>query len=345
MNFFTETILNWYEQNARQLPWRETQNPYLIWISEIILQQTRVNQGYDYYCRFIRRFPDIQSLAEADEDEVLRYWQGLGYYSRARNLHEAAKSMKGTFPDTYEGVLSLKGVGTYTAAAICSMAYNQPYAVIDGNVYRVLSRYLGIDTPIDSSAGKKIFAETAQTLLYTKQPGKYNQAIMDFGAMQCTPLSPRCLFCPLSEQCDAFRHGNVQLLPVKQHRTQVTDRYFHYIYVHDKEYIWLHKREGKDIWEGLYELPLVETERPLNDPTDLLHLLEKQWMHEKGNMPSFTLVETKKHVLTHRIIHASFYEMDLNSIPLPPNFIRIKREHWTDYPMPQLIHLFLEKHG
>ena len=210
MNNFSKTLLDWYAENKRDLPWRNTTDPYLIWISEIILQQTRVAQGYEYFLRFIKRFPDVASLAAASEDEVMKYWQGLGYYSRARNLHAAAQSMKGVFPKTYAEVRALKGVGDYTAAAICSFAYDMPYAVVDGNVYRVLSRYFGIDIPIDSTEGKKTFTTLAEEMLDKSRPADYNQAIMDFGAVRCTPQSPDCLFCPLSGSCQALSEGKVQ---------------------------------------------------------------------------------------------------------------------------------------
>lgn len=230
MENFSRKLIDWYRENGRDLPWRRTKNPYLIWISEIILQQTRVVQGYDYYQRFVARFPDVFALAAADEDEVMKYWQGLGYYSRARNLHAAARRMAeaGGFPVTYTGVRALKGVGEYTAAAICSFAYGMPYAVVDGNVYRVLSRWLGIDTPIDSAEGKKLFVRVADELLDRERPGLYNQAIMDFGALQCTPVAPDCLFCPLNDSCVARLKGIAGSLPVKQHKTKVTNRYFNY---------------------------------------------------------------------------------------------------------------------
>lgn len=232
MNAFSRILLDWYAEHKRELPWRETKDPYRIWISEIILQQTRVAQGYEYFQRFVERFPDLVALAEADEDEVMKYWQGLGYYSRARNLHAAARSMNGVFPRTYEDVRALKGVGDYTAAAICSIAYDMPYAVVDGNVYRVLSRYFGVETPIDSTQGKKLFASLAQEMLDEKHAALYNQAIMDFGAIQCTPQSPSCMFCPLADSCSALATGKVNLLPVKQHKTKTTDRYLLiYIYV------------------------------------------------------------------------------------------------------------------
>ena len=258
MNRFSETLIEWYGANGRDLPWRKTSDPYRIWISEIVLQQTRVAQGMDYFRRFMERFPDVTALAEAPEDEVMRCWQGLGYYSRARNLHEAARSMNGRFPDTYQGVRALKGVGDYTAAAICSFAYQMPYAVVDGNAYRVLARYWGIDTPIDSTEGKKLFARLAQELLDPRRPALHNQAIMDFGALQCTPQSPACRKCPLADSCQALASGQVDRLPVKRHKTQVTERYFYYIYVRAGACTYLHKRQGADIWQNLYELPLLE---------------------------------------------------------------------------------------
>jgi A/G-specific adenine glycosylase len=217
MNLFATTIIDWYKENKRDLPWRDTKDPYKIWISEIILQQTRVVQGYDYYCRFMEHFPDVETLAKASEDEVMKCWQGLGYYSRARNLHEAARTIaeKGAFPVRYEDVRALKGVGDYTAAAICSFAYDMPYAVVDGNVYRVLSRWLGVEEPIDTGAGKKLYASLADEMMDKSRPALYNQAIMDFGALQCVPSSPSCLFCPLSDSCVALQKNLVDKLPWK----------------------------------------------------------------------------------------------------------------------------------
>ena len=265
MNEFATTIERWYNEHKRDLPWRETTDPYQIWISEIILQQTRVAQGYAYFLRFMERFPTVKSLAEAPEDEVMRLWQGLGYYSRARNLHEAARmiaSREDGFPKTYEEVRSLKGIGEYTAAAICSFAYGLPYAAVDGNVYRVLSRWLGIDTPIDTATGKKLFSKWANQLLDTQHPGLYNQAIMDFGALQCLPQSPDCSTCPLEVSCVARKEGCVDKLPVKSHRTKVLPRYFNYIYVRAGAFTFIHKRTDDDIWKNLYELPLVESDTP-----------------------------------------------------------------------------------
>lgn len=284
MNNFSEILINWYREHKRELPWRESSDPYLIWISEIILQQTRVVQGYDYFIRFIKRFPDVTSLAEADEDEVMKFWQGLGYYSRARNLHAAARSMNGVFPKTYPEVLALKGVGEYTAAAICSFAYNMPYAVVDGNVYRVLSRYLGIETPIDSTEGKKLFASLAGEFLDKSRPAVYNQAIMDFGAIQCTPQNPACLFCPLAGSCMALSKSMVAQLPVKQHKTKTTERFLNYIYVRAGACTFINKRTGNDIWKNLFELPLIETASSVTEE-ELLALPEFIKLFDKEEVP------------------------------------------------------------
>ena len=343
MNNFGRILIEWYQNNRRDLPWRRTKNPYLIWISEIILQQTRVAQGYDYYQRFVKRFPDVFSLADADEDEVMKYWQGLGYYSRARNLHAAARSMAeaGGFPKTYKEVLALKGVGGYTAAAICSFAYGMPYAVVDGNVYRVLSRWLGIETPIDSTEGKRIFAEVAAELLDKAQPGLYNQAIMDFGALQCTPVSPNCMFCPFIDTCVARQTGLVDTLPVKQHKAKVTNRYFNYIYVRMGAHTLINKRTGNDIWKNLYELPLIETESEV--PEEKFYALP-QWqeMLAEGEVPSVRLVQKGvKHVLSHRVIYANFYE-----VILPENaasfaqYQRIRIEDLHKFAVSRLVNQF-----
>ncbi len=345
MNMFGEKLLAWYAENKRELPWRDTTDPYMIWISEIILQQTRVVQGYDYFLRFIRRFPDVTALAEAEEDEVMKYWQGLGYYSRARNLHAAAKSMNGVFPTTYEGVRSLKGVGDYTAAAICSFAYGMPCAVVDGNVYRVLSRYLGIDTPIDGTEGKKLFAALAEEMLDKSRPAVYNQAIMDFGAIQCTPQSPDCMFCPLVDDCSALRNGLVTKLPVKQHKTKTSNRYFNYIYVRMGACTYLHKRTGDDIWKNLFELPLVETAAPVPED-EFRELPEVRAFFADVEEPVLRLVcGNVKHVLSHRVIYANFYEVVLpeNSTSFS-DFQRVKTEDLGRYAVSRLVHAFLEKY-
>lgn len=342
---FSNKIIDWYRENKRELPWRESSDPYLIWISEIILQQTRVVQGYDYFMRFIHRFPDVKALAEADEDEVMKYWQGLGYYSRARNLHAAAKSMNGVFPRTYPEVLALKGVGEYTAAAICSFAYGMPYAVVDGNVYRVLARYLAIDTPIDSTKGKKLFAALAQEMLEKKQPAIYNQAIMDFGAIQCTPQTPNCLFCPLADSCLALSKGMVSSLPVKQHKTKTIDRHFNYIYVRMGAYTFISKRTGNDIWKNLYEFPLIETSGSVGEE-EFLALPEFRSLFAKGERPAVRIVSRNvKHVLSHRVIYANFYE-----VVLPDNstsfeaYQKVKTDELEQYAVSRLVHAFIEKY-
>ena len=345
MNAFSRILLDWYAEHKRELPWRETKDPYRIWISEIILQQTRVAQGYEYFQRFVERFPDLVALAEADEDEVMKYWQGLGYYSRARNLHAAARSMNGVFPRTYEGVRALKGVGDYTAAAICSIAYDMPYAVVDGNVYRVLSRYFGVETPIDSTQGKKLFASLAQEMLDEKHAALYNQAIMDFGAIQCTPQSPSCMFCPLADSCSALATGKVNLLPVKQHKTKTTDRYFTYIYICIGGQMLLRKRTGNDIWRNLYELPLIEADHQLS-VDELLLAPELEGLDANVKPVVRPLQIGVKHVLSHQIIHADFYEMvfpaDIQGFS---DYIRIEQGEWEHYAVPRLIHQFLEKYA
>ena len=342
---FSNTIEKWYQEYKRELRWRESADPYVIWISEIILQQTRVVQGYDYFMRFMKRFPDVATLAQADEDEVMKYWQGLGYYSRARILHAAAKSMNGVFPKTYPEVRALKGVGDYTAAAICSFAYNMPYAVVDGNVYRVLSRYLGIDTPIDSTEGKKLFAAVADELLDKKNPALYNQAIMDFGAIQCSPQSPNCMFCPLASGCSALAGGMVAQLPVKQHKTKTTNRYFNYIYVRMGAYTLINKRTGNDIWKNLFEFPLIETPEAVSEE-EFPALPELRAMFAEGETPIIGLVcRDVKHVLSHRVIYANFYMVDLpeNSQSFT-SYQKIKADELEQYAVSRLVHAFIEKY-
>ncbi|MBE6288475.1 MAG: A/G-specific adenine glycosylase [Mediterranea massiliensis] len=346
MNLFTQTLLTWYEVNKRDLPWRNTTDPYRIWISEIILQQTRVAQGMDYFLRFMERFPNLSSLAEANEEEVMRYWQGLGYYSRARHLHQAARSMNGVFPKRYEEVRALKGVGDYTAAAICSFAYGLPYAVVDGNVYRVLARYFGIEVPIDSTEGKKLFSSMADEMLDKKSPAIYNQAIMDFGALQCTPQSPRCLDCPLAEGCMAMRQGLVDALPVKQHKTKVENRYFNYIYVRTGAQTFINKRVGNDIWKGLFELPLVETTTDVAEE-DFMALPQVQALLANGETPITVRMLSRgvKHVLSHRVIYANFYEFVLPEETR--SFAAYRKIPIADlhhYAVPRLIQAFLEKY-
>lgn len=327
---FANTIISWFQENGRALPWRETKDPYAIWLSEIILQQTRIAQGREYWERFMAQYPKVEDLAAVSEDEVLRLWQGLGYYSRARNLHAAAKQIValGKFPDTLEDIKALKGVGDYTAAAIGSFAFDIPAAVVDGNVYRVLSRYFGIDTPINSNQGKKEFAALAQSLIPASDAAAYNQGMMDFGAIQCTPQSPKCLLCPLAETCVALREGRVEELPVKLKTLKVQTRRLAYIYIRCNGEIAIHRRGEGDIWQGLWEpynvsgLPALPT----------------------FEAPLVLKAKDVKHVLTHRILLADFYLLETKKRPLlPDDYIWIKESEISEYGIPRLIEILLEK--
>ena len=322
---FASILLDWYKEYGRDLPWRQTRDPYPIWLSEIILQQTQVKQGWDYWERFMHRWPTVDDLASATEDEVLREWQGLGYYSRARNLHFAAKQIvaMGHFPYTLEDIKKLKGVGDYTAAAIASFAFDIPAAVVDGNVYRVLARHFGIDTPINTTEGKKVFAAMAQELLPQGQASAYNQAIMDFGAIQCTPASPNCMFCPLIESCIAFRENRVAELPVKLKTLKVTERHLTYVYIRCNGQTAIHRRGAGDIWQGLWEPWFVETEAAVPPA-------------------AIPLQQHVKHVLTHRVLYADFYLLEVDERPkLPADYIWIKESELDDYAKPRLIEKLL----
>ena len=321
---FALTLLKWFSENGRDLPWRETHDPYAIWLSEIILQQTQVKQGWAYWERFLRRWPTVEDLANATEDEVLREWQGLGYYSRARNLHFAARQIveMGGFPQTLESIKSLKGVGDYTAAAIGSIAFGLSAAVVDGNVYRVLARYYGIETPINTTEGKKEFTALAQSLLPEKEEGIFNQAIMDFGATQCTPQSPKCVICPLQESCVALRTGQVDKLPVKLKTLKVKERHLIYIYIRCKGETAIHRRGEGDIWQGLYEPLLVQMV-----PTE-----------------ARLIAKDVKHVLTHRILTADFYLWEADEHPtLPDDYFWIREEDIDNYGIPRLVDILLSK--
>ena len=327
---FATTLVDWFSKNGRDLPWRQTRDPYAIWLSEIILQQTQVKQGWEYWERFMHRWPTVEALAAATEDEVLREWQGLGYYSRARNLHYAARQIveRGSFPTTIAEIKQLKGVGDYTAAAIGSIAFGLPAAVVDGNVYRVLSRYFGIDTPINTTEGKKLFAAMAQEQLPPQEASVYNQAIMDFGAIQCTPQSPDCSVCPLMESCDAFRTNRIQELPVKLKTLKIRERHLIYIYVRYKGQTAIHRRGAGDIWQGLWEPWLVDDEH--------FSLLTSH--------SSLRLVKQGvKHVLTHRILYADFYLWEPDKRPsLPSDYIWIPESDIDNYALPRLIEILLE---
>lgn len=382
---FANTIISWFRENGRALPWRETRDPYAIWLSEIILQQTRIAQGWEYWERFMAQYPTVEDLAAAHEDEVLKLWQGLGYYSRARNLHTAAKQIValGHFPDTLEGIKQLKGVGDYTAAAIGSFAFDIPAAVVDGNVYRVLARYFGIDTPINSTQGKKEFAALAQSLLPSSKASvslssfspasdfqsslslvaAYNQAMMDFGAIQCTPQSPKCLLCPLAETCEAMRTNRVAELPVKQKTMKVKTRHLSYIYIRCNGMTAIHRRGEGDIWQGLWEPFNASdiTEATASIASAQASLSSTKTSPSSAKLSPFKselaaslhlsnvdglqlLAQNVKHVLTHRILLADFYLLETEARPqLPDDYIWIKEEEIEDYGIPRLIELMLEK--
>ena len=300
--FFSNSIISWYRENPRNLPWRETQDPYKIWLSEIILQQTRVAQGLPYYEAFSKAYPTVQALAEAPEEEVLRLWQGLGYYSRARNLHGCAKyiwsELGGVFPNRYATLIQLKGVGNYTAAAIASFAFGEVQAVVDGNVFRVLARYFGIATDIASGKGKKEFEALANQLIPDNSPGEFNQAMMDFGSRCCVPKNPSCAECPLSSSCFAFQKGLISSLPVKINKTKVKERVLNYLVIRCAGQVVWNKRAAGDIWTGLYDFPLLEQE-------------SFPWQDNLGR-EAVLFPKKYRHLLSHQRILGSFWEIELS---------------------------------
>jgi A/G-specific adenine glycosylase len=351
---FSAVLLDWFARNGRDLPWRDTSDPYAIWLSEVILQQTRIAQGRDYWVRFMKQFPGVNDLAAASEDEVLRLWQGLGYYSRARNLHTAAKQIValGRFPDTFEEIKQLKGVGDYTAAAIASIAFGLPVAVVDGNVYRVLSRYFGIETPINSTEGKKEFAALAQSLLPKDAPSAFNQAMMDFGALQCVvapgatkgedQLSFKiCVDCPLIESCAAYRTGRVNELPVKLKTTKIKTRHLTYIYIRCNGETAIRRRASGDIWQGLWE-PYLAADVELTGDKSFDAGFPSIAGAERDFLPVL-LRRNFKHVLTHRILLADFYLLETDSKPtLPDGYVWIREHDIERYAVPRLIEILLE---
>ncbi len=343
--YFTKKLLEWFETNHRPMPWKGVKNPYFVWLSEIILQQTRVEQGLPYYEHFVEKYPTVFDLANAEEDVVMKSWEGLGYYSRARNLHAAAKQiafeMGGNFPNTYEEIKKLKGVGPYTAAAISSFAFDLPHAVVDGNVYRVLSRIFGISTPIDSTAGKKEFATLAEDLLAKKSPATYNQALMDFGATLCVPRNPRCGDCPFQKKCTAFIDDRIGELPFKSKKLVKRDRFFNYIILKSENGLLLHKRTAKDIWTNLYEFPMLET-------TQLLELdgLRKEAIDAGLLTTQAKMIKTSKpfqQMLTHQKIKARFWEFELDSIDFYEKspFIFVHKDKLGNFAFPKIIDRYL----
>jgi A/G-specific adenine glycosylase len=349
MKHFSPTIISWYQLNKRDLPWRNTSDPYLIWLSEIILQQTRVDQGMAYYLKFASKFPTIKHLAKADNEKVMKLWQGLGYYSRARNLHASAKMVatdhKGKFPEEYSEIRKLKGVGEYTSAAIASFAFNKPYAVVDGNVYRVLSRIFGIEIPVDSTQGKKDFQELATELLDKRNPGIHNQAIMEFGALQCKPVNPDCSVCPLMNSCYAFAKKKIAELPVKEKKTKVRNRYFNYIILTNNGTTIINKRTAKDIWTGLYDFPIIETKMELTE-SKILSSEEWKRIFGKHKYSVRSVSANYKHVLSHQHIFARFWEVECNVELKKINSVSsivIKQKDLAKYAVPRLIEIYLEK--
>ena len=373
MNAFTQTILHWYAQNGRDLPWRRTRDPYAVWLSEIILQQTRVVQGRAYWERFLQQFPTVETLAAASEDEVLRLWEGLGYYSRARNLHAAARQIvaMGAFPNTLEGILSLKGVGDYTAAAIGSICFGLPAAVVDGNVYRVLARHFGLETPVGTTVAKKEFTALAQKLLPADEPAAFNQGMMDFGALQCTPQNPACPDCPLRASCNAFRTGRVELLPVKKPAIKPIERHFSYVYVRFQDQTAIRRRGSGDIWAGLWEpLSFEASAGPTasakahgigkiifpggtgktNFPEAIANpaLADAVRPDPTPVMPGLTghilpLRTQVRHQLTHRTLIVDFYLWEPAERPeLPEGYIWVPEASLDGYAKPRLFELLLE---
>lgn len=340
---FSKNLTNWYSANKRCLPWRKTTNPYCIWLSEIILQQTQVKQGLPYYEAFVAQYPSVFDLASAEESEVLKLWQGLGYYSRARNLHATSKyvanDLGGVFPNTYNELLKLKGVGDYTASAIASICFGEAAAVVDGNVYRVLSRYFGIDTPINTSQGAKEFKTLAQELIDKKNPAEFNQAIMEFGATQCKPKNPDCNSCPFQNKCVAFNSKRIDELPVKNKSAKAKKQYFNFlVFVSDDGKTILQKREGKGIWQNLYQFPLVETNKNY-DANSFKSLIESHDL-VKGSDFTFTLYnkDCVVHKLSHRHLYTKFWIVNVEKLSEPG----IPLGEVRQYAVPVLIDNFIE---
>jgi A/G-specific adenine glycosylase len=344
MNFNT-SLVDWYHRFKRDLPWRETRDPYKIWLSEIILQQTRVDQGMAYYQKFVSKYPKASDLAIASEDEVLKDWQGLGYYSRARNLHFSAKKIaseyNGTFPDSYKEILSLKGVGDYTAAAIASFAFNLPHPVIDGNVMRVLSRFFGVFEPIDSNEGKKKLQELANKNLLLNDPATYNQAIMEFGALQCVPVNPNCEVCPIASSCVALQKNAVAQLPFKAKKTAVKELYVYYAVIEFDGIVYMKKRSGEGIWEGLYDFPRIESESALEQEAILLYLQKGIQLDEPIIQVDFS--KEYKHILSHRRLKARFLHIKLSNKwhNMPSGAVEVAWGNITEKGIPRLIEKYL----
>jgi A/G-specific adenine glycosylase len=343
MNFSKQLVV-WYLHNKRDLPWRTTQNPYYIWLSEIILQQTRVDQGMSYYLTFVKHFPTVANLAAASEEKVLKLWQGLGYYSRARNLHFSAKyivnELNGKFPISYNQLIKLKGVGDYTASAIASICFNEPTAVVDGNVYRVLARYFGIKTPINSSKGVKEFKQLAQHLLNAKNSGTHNQAIMEFGATICKPQNPKCESCPFNISCEALSNNQVKLLPVKEKKLKVRKRYFNYLVVKTQDNKTVLVKRKKGVWLNLYEFLLIETDNQIDEN----QLIEHATFNNLFGKHPFTFKLFNKKEIVHKLSHQHIYTKFWIVNTPPSKDFRIPWDTVDQYPVSTLIHNFLTQY-
>ena len=346
MNFQKE-LIKWYKINKRDLPWRNSTDAYVIWLSEIILQQTRVEQGLPYFNKFLENFPTVETFAAATENQVLKLWQGLGYYSRGRNMLFTAKQVielyEGTFPLNYNELIKLKGVGEYTAAAISSFANNESKAVVDGNVYRVLSRYFGVEEPINSSIGKKIFAELAQSLIVDQDSALYNQAIMEFGALQCKPKSPLCGNCPLKIDCYALKNNKVHVLPVKLKKVKVRERWFNYFVTVNDTSILTKQRKAGDVWQQLFDFPLIETTA---DPFEGVEGFMEAVKDQFGETVKITPITRKKHLLTHQIIYVQFFGLDnyIINFNLHPDIKSVTLSDFKALPHPKVIGDFIEMH-
>lgn len=343
----SEEIQNWYLLHKRDLPWRNTTDAYIIWLSEVILQQTRVEQGMPYFYRFLERYPNVTAFAHATEDEILKLWQGLGYYSRGRNMLTTARQIlenkQGIFPTSYQELIQLKGIGEYTAAAISSFAANEAKAVVDGNVYRVLARWFGVEEPINSTTGKKLFQQLADEVLDRKHPGQHNQAIMEFGAMLCKPKNPDCAICPVREVCNAYQTNRINQLPVKLKTLKIKERYFNYFLVADKHHILLNKRSIDDIWANLYDLPLIET--PAFVPVEEVVALPDFSLFFGGQAVIISTSPIQKHILTHQRIFARFIYLQMNQLDvnLQPSWFYTSVASLEKLAMPKIIHRFLDQ--
>ncbi len=333
---FSLKLIKWYSKNKRNLPWRETKSPYKIWISEIILQQTKVEQGLPYYLKFIKKFPNIHDLAKANENIVLKLWQGLGYYSRARNLHYSSKyiseSLNGEFPKNYDDLIQLKGIGKYTASAIASFAFNEKKAVLDGNVFRVLSRYFGIEEPIDTTSGIKIFENIAFKNLPKKNIDTYNQSVMEFGALQCKHVKPLCNSCPLERKCFAFNNNKILSLPIKSKKIIKKERFFNFLVLKSEKFILIEKRVKNDIWKNMYQFPLFE--EPLESFCPPKELIKNSILYRKTEVT---------HLLTHQKLNVIFWEFEMKKLFLNKKYKKIEIKNLNDYAVPKIVENYINQ--